>query len=111
MMIDWTLFQDAIITRNVIKCCTLVLYLIPFAAQIHRLSQAENLILELDFSTNLVEDYQGIFGHGAHLESEHGPNFKCASEFNILLEKVATSFLAKKFIGLQRSAKGHFSEQ
>jgi hypothetical protein len=66
-----------------------------FSAQIHRLSQAESLILELDFSTNLIQGYQDIFGSGAHLESEHGPNFKCASEFSTLLEKVATSFLTK----------------
>jgi hypothetical protein len=29
------------------------------------------------------------------LESQHWPNFKCASEFSALLEKVATSFLTK----------------
>jgi hypothetical protein len=51
--------------------------------------------LDLYFSTNLVKNYQDIFGHNAHLESERNSNFKCASEFNILLEKVCTSFLAK----------------
>jgi hypothetical protein len=51
--------------------------------------------LELDLSTNLVENYQNIFGHHAHLNEEHNENFKCASEFNVLLEKVSTSFLSK----------------
>jgi hypothetical protein len=67
----------------------------PLSAQIHRLSEAKSIILELDFSTNLIMGYQHIFGEGAHLESQHGPNFKCALEFNALLEKVSTSFLTK----------------
>jgi hypothetical protein len=67
----------------------------PFLAQIHRLSEAKSIILELDFTMDLVENYQQIFGKGAHLDSQHGPNFKCAQEFSALLEGVSTSFLTK----------------
>jgi hypothetical protein len=42
-----------------------------------------------------VEEYQQIFGKGAHLESQHGPNFKCTMEFGALLKGVSTSFLTK----------------
>jgi hypothetical protein len=65
------------------------------AAQIHRLSQANNLILELDFSTNLVENYQNIFGQQAHLNGAHNENFRCALEFNVILEKISSNFLLK----------------